>query len=207
VRCVVVTGGPKIFAAGADIKAMATRTANEAAANSTAPLWRPLKEFPKPVIAAVNGLALGGGCELAMQCDIIVAGRGARFGQPEVRVGILPGAGGTQRLVRAVGKFKAMKMLMTGEPIGAEEAERAGLVSEVVDDASVLARALELAAAIAALPAEALRRIKELVLAGADLPLDAALMMERQSMQLLFGTHDQREGMAAFIEKRAPDFE
>jgi enoyl-CoA hydratase/carnithine racemase len=142
-----------------------------------------------------------------MQCDIIVAGRGARFGQPEVRVGILPGAGGTQRLVRAVGKFKAMKMLMTGEPIGAEEAERAGLVSEVVDDASVLARALELAAAIAALPAEALRRIKELVLAGADLPLDAALMMERQSMQLLFGTHDQREGMAAFIEKRAPDFE
>ncbi len=206
VRCVVVTGGPKIFAAGADIKAMATQTANEATANSTAPLWRPLKDFPKPVIAAVNGLALGGGCELAMHCDIIVAGRGARFGQPEIKVGILPGAGGTQRLVRAVGKFKAMKMLMTGEPIGAEEAERAGLVSEVVDDDLVLPRALELAAAIAAQPAEALAGIKQLVLSGADLPLEAALTMERQAMQLLFGTHDQREGMAAFIEKRKPTF-
>ena len=207
VRCVVVTGGSKIFAAGADIKAMATQTANEAATNSTAPLWRPLKEFPKPLIAAVNGLALGGGCELAMHCDLIVAGRGARFGQPEIKVGILPGAGGTQRLVRAVGKFKAMKMLMTGEPINAEGAERAGLVSEVVDDDQVLARALELATAIAALPAKALAGIKQLVLSGADLPLDAALLMERQAMQLLFGTHDQREGMAAFIERRRPVFE
>lgn len=207
VRCVVVTGGPDVFAAGADIRAMATQTAGEAAANSTAPLWRPLKDFPKPLIAAVNGAALGGGCELAMHCDIIVAGRGARFGQPEIKVGILPGAGGTQRLVRAVGKFKAMRILMTGEPIGAEEAERAGLVSEVVDDDRVLARALELAAAIAALPARALAGIKQLVLSGADLPLEAALTMERQAMQLLFGTHDQREGMAAFIEKRRPSFE
>lgn len=207
VRCVVVTGNEKVFAAGADIKAMARMTANEAAASSTAPLWKPLKEFPKPVIAAVNGYALGGGCELAMHCDIIVAGRGALFGQPEVKVGILPGAGGTQRLVRAVGKFKAMRMLMTGEPVTAQEAERAGLVSEVVDDAEVVPRALELAAQIAALPATALARIKEVVLAGADLPLDAGLAMERQAMQLLFGTHDQREGMAAFIEKRKPSFE
>ena len=142
-----------------------------------------------------------------MHCDLIVAGRGARFGQPEIKVGILPGAGGTQRLVRAVGKFKAMKMLMTGEPINAEGAERAGLVSEVVDDDQVLARALELATAIAALPAKALAGIKQLVLSGADLPLDAALLMERQAMQLLFGTHDQREGMAAFIERRRPVFE
>ncbi len=206
-RCVVVTGGPGIFAAGADIKAMATQSANEAAARSTAPLWRPLKDFPKPVVAAVNGLALGGGCELAMHCDIIVAGESARFGQPEIKVGIMPGAGGTQRLVRAVGKFKAMRMLLTGEPITAEEAERAGLVSEVVEDERVLARALELARTIAGLPALALQRIKQAVLAGADLPLEAALLLEQQSMQLLFGTHDQREGMAAFIEKRAPTFE
>jgi enoyl-CoA hydratase len=207
VRCVVLTGGPDVFAAGADIKAMATQSANEAAARSTAPLWKRLKEFPKPVIAAVNGYALGGGCELAMHCDIIVAGRGARFGQPEVRVGIMPGAGGTQRLVRAVGKFKAMRMLMTGEPVTAEEAEHSGLVSEVVDDDKVLERALALAGTIAALPAKALRQIKQLVLEGPDLPLDAALLLESRSMQLLFGTPDQREGMAAFIEKRKPVFE
>lgn len=207
VRCVVITGGPEVFAAGADIRAMAGQTANEAAANSTAPLWKPIREFPGPIIAAVNGYALGGGCELAMHCDIIVAGRGARFGQPEIRVGIMPGAGGTQRLVRAVGKFKAMRMLLLGEPITAEEAERAGLVSEVVGDAEVLDRALALATAVAALPAQALRRIKQVVLAGSDLPLDAALALESQSMQLLFGTHDQREGMAAFIEKRRPVFE
>ncbi len=207
VRCVVVAGSRDVFAAGADIKAMATQSANEAAARSTAPLWKPLKEFPKPVIAAVNGYALGGGCELAMHCDIIVAGRSARFGQPEIRVGIMPGAGGTQRLVRAVGKFKAMRMLMTGEPITAEEAERVGLVSEVVDDGEVLERALALATTIAALPALALRSIKQAVLAGADLPLDAGLALEARSMQLLFGTPDQRAGMAAFIEKRKAIFE
>jgi len=207
VRCIVITGGPEVFAAGADIRAMVSQTANEAAANSTAPLWKPIREFPKPIIAAVSGYALGGGCELAMHCDIIVAGRGARFGQPEIRVGIMPGAGGTQRLVRAVGKFKAMRMLLLGEPITADEAERAGLVSEVVGDAEVLDRALALATTVAALPVQALRRIKQVVLAGSDLPLDAALVLESQSMQLLFGTHDQREGMAAFMEKRKPVFE
>ncbi len=206
-RCVVVTGGPSIFAAGADIKAMADQTANEAADRSTAPLWRPMKDFPRPVIAAVNGYALGGGCELAMHCDIIVAGRSARFGQPEIKVGIMPGAGGTQRLVRAIGKFKAMRLLLTGEPLSAEDAERAGLVSEVVDDDRVLPRALELAASIARLPRRALESIKQTVLAGADLPLDAALQLENRAMQLLFGTPDQREGMAAFIEKRPPQFD
>lgn len=206
-RCVVVTGGPSIFAAGADIKAMAEQSANEAADRSTAPLWRPMKDYPRPVIAAVNGYALGGGCELAMHCDIIVAGRGARFGQPEVKVGIMPGAGGTQRLVRAVGKYKAMRLLLTGEPLSADDAERAGLVSEVVDDDQVLSRALDLAGAIARLPGRALESIKRTVLAGADLPLDAALQLEATAMQLLFGTPDQREGMAAFIEKRQPQFD
>jgi enoyl-CoA hydratase len=143
---------------------------------------------------------------LALHADIIVAGEGARFGQPEIRVGIMPGAGGTQRLVRAVGKYKAMTMLLTGEPVGAREAEAMGLVSEVVPDGEVIERALALARTIAALPPIAVRKIKEVVAHGADLPLEAALALERQAFQLLFGTEDQAEGMAAFLEKRPPAF-
>lgn len=206
VRCVVLTGSGNVFAAGADIKAMAKAGPSEMVNSGAAAAWRVLREFPKPVIAAVNGWALGGGCELAMHADIIVAGEGARFGQPEIKVGIIPGGGGTQRLTRAVGKFKAMKMLLTGEPVSAHYAETMGLVSEVVPDAEVPQRALALARTIAALPTLAARRIKELVLNGADLPLEAALTLERQAFWLMFDTADQKEGMQAFIEKRAPLF-
>ncbi|MBB4285182.1 enoyl-CoA hydratase-related protein [Roseospira goensis] len=206
VRAVVLTGGPDVFAAGADIKAMATAGPAEMMRRGVERLWAPIKDFPKPLIAAVNGWALGGGCELAMHADIIIAGASARFGQPEIKVGIMPGAGGTQRLVRAVGRYKAMKLLLTGEPVDAAEAEAMGLVSEVVPDAETLGRALDLAAAIAALPALAVCKIKEVVRAGADLPLDAALVLERQALHLLFDTADQKEGMAAFIEKRKPAF-
>lgn len=205
-RCVVLTGSEKVFAAGADIKAMADATPSAMARNGASAAWQVLRNFPKPVIAAVNGWALGGGCELAMHADIIVAGEGARFGQPEIKVGIIPGAGGTQRLTRAVGKFKAMKILLTGEPVSAREAEAMGLVSEVVPDAQVLERAIALAQAISALPPLAATKIKELVLAGADLPLESALALERNAFWLMFDTADQKEGMSAFIEKRTPIF-
>ncbi|HEY8563953.1 MAG TPA: enoyl-CoA hydratase-related protein [Beijerinckiaceae bacterium] len=207
VRCVVLAGSEKVFAAGADVKAMAEMTASGMMLRGSERTWAPLKDFPKPLIAAVNGWALGGGCELAMHADIIVAGEGAKFGQPEIKVGIIPGAGGTQRLTRAVGKFKAMKILLTGEPVTAREAEAMGLVSEVVPDDEVLERALNLARSIAVLPPIAARKIKELVLAGADLALDSALLMERQAFQLMFDTADQKEGMRAFAEKRQPSFQ
>lgn len=206
VRCVVLTGGATVFAAGADIKAMAEAGPSEMVRRAGERFWRPIKDFPKPLIAAVNGWALGGGCELAMHADIIVAGEGARFGQPEIRVGIMPGAGGTQRLPRAVGKFKAMKILLTGEPVTAAEADAMGLVTEVVPDEAVQERALELARLIAAQPALAVRKIKEAVLTGADQSLEAGLVIERQAFQLLFDTADQKEGMRAFIEKRKPTF-
>jgi enoyl-CoA hydratase len=165
-----------------------------------------LADCPKPVIAAVNGFALGGGCELAMHADIIIAGEGARFGQPEIRVGIMPGGGGTQRLLRAVGKFKAMKMMLTGEPVSGREAFDMGLASEVIADEQVLPRALELAGKIASMPPLAVRRIKEVVLAGQDASLSAGLMLERRTFDTLFDTEDQKEGMKAFIEKRKPVF-
>jgi enoyl-CoA hydratase len=206
VRCAVIAGSDTVFCAGADLKAMASMSAAEMMLHGTHLTWAPIKDFPKPLIAAVNGWALGGGCELALHADIIVAGEGARFGQPEIRVGIMPGAGGTQRLVRAVGKYKAMTMLLTGEQVGAREAEAMGLVSEVVPDGEVIERALALARTIAALPPIAVRKIKEVVAHGADLPLEAALALERQAFQLLFGTEDQAEGMAAFLEKRPPAF-
>ena len=206
VRCVIITGGPTVFAAGADLKAMAETGAAEMMLCGTHLTWAAVKDFSKPLIAAVNGWALGGGCELAMHADLIIAGEGARFGQPEIKVGIIPGAGGTQRLVRAVGKFKAMKMLLTGEPVSAREAEAMGLVTEVVPDAEVLDRAMALAKTIAALPPVAARKIKEVVAQGADLPLEAGLALERQAFQLMFDTEDQKEGMAAFLEKRPPDF-
>jgi enoyl-CoA hydratase/carnithine racemase len=159
------------------------------------------------VIAAVNGFALGGGCELAMHCDLIVAGESAQFAQPEIKVGVMPGAGGTQRLVRAVGKFQALRMLFTGCLVKAPQALAMGLVSEVVADESTLARALELAMEIARLPPLALAQIKEVVLAGADLPLDSALALERKAFQLLFDSQDQKEGMQAFLEKRPPNYQ
>ncbi|MBO0902242.1 enoyl-CoA hydratase-related protein [Jiella sonneratiae] len=206
VRVVVLSGGTKVFAAGADLRTMAEASPSDMMRRGSERFWGSIRNLPQPLIAAVEGWALGGGCELAMHADIIVAGEGARFGQPEIKVGIMPGSGGTQRLVRAVGKFKAMRMLLTGEPVTAAAAEAMGLVSEIVPEGEALGHATELARSIAALPPLAARKIKEVVLAGADQPLDAALLMERQAFQLLFDTADQKEGMAAFLEKRKPDF-
>lgn len=205
-RCIVVTGGDKVFAAGADIRDMVERTPVEIMARHTERLWIPVASCPKPVIAAVNGYALGGGCELAMHADIILAGEGASFGQPEVRVGIMPGAGGTQRLTRAVGKFRAMRMLLTGEPVTARDALAMGLVSEVVPDAEVFGAAMKIATTIASLPPLAIMQIKEAVLAGQDASLETAIMLERKAFQLLFSTADQKEGMRAFLEKRKAEF-
>lgn len=206
IRAVVLTGDEKTFVAGADIREFAELSAVDQMLRNTHRLWQAIADCPKPVIAAVRGHALGGGCELAMHADIIVAGEGAWFGQPEVHVGLMPGAGGTQRLTRAVGKFQAMKMVLLGERIGAAEALRMGLVSEVVPDDAVLPRAVEMAKRIAALPPLAVMQIKEVLLAGMDAPLDAALMLERKAFQLLFATEDQKEGARAFLEKRKPEF-
>jgi enoyl-CoA hydratase/carnithine racemase len=207
IRCVILTGGDKFFAAGADLRDIAEATAIEMHLRQVQRLWQVIASCPKPLIAAVNGYAWGGGCELAMHADIIVAGENASFAQPEIKVGIMPGAGGTQRLTRAVGKFQAMKMLLTGQPISGREAFAAGLASEVVEDEKVQERALELARTIAAMPPLAAAQIKEVVLAGQDASLDAALMLERKAFHLLFASQDQKEGMRAFFEKRKPSYE
>ncbi len=206
VRCIVITGNEKAFVAGADLKEMADKSTAEMALSGARRMWKVIADCPHPVVAAVNGFAFGGGCELAMHADIIVAGENAKFGQPEVRVGIMPGGGATQRLVRAVGKFRAMMMMLTGEPVSAKEALEMGLASEVVPDDQVLERSLEVARKISAMPPLAIRQIKEVVLAGADSSLDAGLTLERKAFDILFDTEDQKEGMQAFIEKRKPEF-
>ena len=207
VRAIVVTGDTQAFAAGADLTEMAEASPVDMMLRNVQRFWVPIASCPKPVIAAVNGFALGGGCELAMHCDIIIAGTGAKFGLPEVRVGIMPGAGGTQRLTRAVGKFQAMRMIMTGAMISADEALRMGLASEVVPDDDVLPTALKTASHIASLPPLSVMSIKEVVLAGQEASLETALMLERKAMHLLFASKDQKEGMAAFLAKRKPSFE
>lgn len=206
VHCVVITGGEKVFSAGADLKLLARMTPQGIAGLGFDGFWEAVRRFPKPLIAAVNGFALGGGCELALHCDFIIAGDNAKFGLPEARVGIMPGAGGTQRLVRAVGKYAALHMLMTGTVASADRAYALGLVSELMTPDKTIGRALELACQIAELPPIALASIKKVVLAGADLPLEAALMLENNAMRLLFDTQDQKEGMNAFIEGRKPKF-
>ncbi|MDP2241495.1 MAG: enoyl-CoA hydratase [Burkholderiales bacterium] len=206
-RCIVLTGNDKSFAAGADIKEMAGVGTMEMLARGTHKLWRAIAACPKPVIAAVNGFALGGGCELAMTCDIIIAGESAKFGQPEVKIGIIPGGGATQRLTRAVGKYKAMRYILTGDPFSAKEACDMGLVSEVVADDAVEKRAVEMAQQIATLPPLAILQAKETVLRGMDASLDTGLALETKAAQILFASQDQKEGMAAFIEKRKPKFQ
>src|SRR5579883_387976 len=206
VRCVVISGDEKAFAAGADVAELAARTPTDEAFAKSRAAWAAIERYRRPIIAAVNGFALGGGCELAMHCDIIIAGEGAKLGQPEVKLGIMPGAGGTQRLVRAMGKFAAMRWLLTGDLLSGAQAHSLGLVSEVVPDGQVLPHALEIATRIAALRPLAVAAIKEAVLLGADLPLDAALRLEAQSFQMLFATEDRTEGMRAFLEKRKADF-
>ena len=205
-RAIVLTGNEKSFAAGADIKEMAEAGTIEMLQRGVHKLWRAIAGCPKPMIAAVSGYALGGGCELAMTCDIIVAGESARFGQPEVNIGIIPGGGGTQRLTRAVGKYKAMKYILTGEQFSAKEALDMGLISEMVPDPEVEGRAIDLARQIAGLPPLAIQLAKEAVLAGMEAPLSSALALETKSLQILFSSQDQKEGMRAFIEKRRPKF-
>jgi enoyl-CoA hydratase/carnithine racemase len=168
--------------------------------------WKAIADCGKPIVAAVAGAALGGGCELAQHADLIVAARSARFGQPEVTVGIMPGGGATQRLVKALGKYRALRLLLTGEAIGADEALAAGLVSEVVDDERLMPRALEIAALIASRPPVALRLLKQAALAADDMPLAAGLMLERRAFELLFDTADQKEGLQAFAERRPANF-
>jgi len=205
-RAIVLTGNEKSFAAGADIKEMADAGTIEMFQRGVHKLWRTIAACSKPVIAAVNGFALGGGCELAMTCDIIIAGESSKFGQPEVKIGIIPGGGATQRLTRAVGKYKAMRYILAGDAFGAREAFDMGLVSEVVPDAEVEKRAIALAGQIAELPPLAIQLAKEAVLAGMEAPLTAALALEAKSAQMLFSSQDQKEGMRAFIEKRKPKF-
>jgi enoyl-CoA hydratase len=207
VRVIVVTGGDAVFAAGADLKLLSDKGPSDVRDLDFPGLWRPIAECPKPVIAAVAGYALGAGCELIMMCDIVIAERSARFGQPEIRVGVMPGAGGSQRLVRLLGKHVASLLLMTGDMIPAERAAQLGMVSELTDDGELLARAREIAAKIAAMPPLALAAIKRTLAAGADLPLQAALTLENREFLLLFDTRDQKEGMAAFLEKRPAEFE
>ena len=206
VRCIVLTGGDKVFAAGGDITGLLEADPIDIYQRHTERLWAPIEQCPKPVIAAVCGYAYGGGCELAMLADIIIAGESASFCQPEIAIGIMPGIGGTQRLVRAVGKAKAMQMALTGRPITANEAWVSGLVSEICVDEAVLDRALKCAQRIAHMPPLAAEQIKEVILAGMDAPLATAMMLERKANAMLFASKDQQEGMTAFLEKRRPNF-
>lgn len=206
VRAVVLTGNDSVFAAGADLKDFEQVGTADILLRNNHLLWRQIAAFPKPVIAAVRGKAWGGGCELAMHADIIVAGQSATFAQPEIKLGLMPGAGGIQRLARAAGKHQAMQLLLTGRVFEAEEALRIGLASSVVADTEVLTSTLELARVIAAMPPVAARQIKEVLLAGLDASLEAGLLLERKAFQILFDTSDFREGMAAFREKRTPVF-
>jgi enoyl-CoA hydratase len=205
-RVLVLYGGERAFAAGADIDAMAKASPIHIDLRNTRALWQRLWAVTKPVIAAVRGVAYGGGCELAMGCDLIVAGEGARFGQPEIKLGIMPGAGGTQRLARAVGPARAMEMVLTGEPISAAEAKAAGLVNRVVPNERVLEEALALAATIAARPPVAVRLARQALRFGVERTLAEGMEIERRNYKLTYDTEDQKEGMAAFLEKREPKF-
>ncbi len=206
IGCILITGSEKAFAAGADIKEMADKTAVEAFMGDFAAGWHATAQARKPVIAAVAGFALGGGCELVMQCDIVIAADTAKFGQPEIKLGIIPGIGGTQRLPRAVGKAKAMDLILTGRMMDAAEAERAGLVSRVVPAASLMDEAMKVAEAVAAMSLPSLIAAKEAVNRAFETPLAEGIRFERRAFHSLFATEDQKEGMAAFVEKRPAKF-
>lgn len=206
VQAIVVTGSDTVFAAGADLNLLVDKGAQDVAEIDLGQYWAPVAGSRKPVIAAVSGFALGAGCELALMCDFIVADMTARFGQPELAVGIMPGAGGTQRLVRTLGKQVASLMLMTGEPITGERAFQLGLVADLVEPGAALERAIALARKAARMPPKAIVATKRVLRQGADLPLDAALALENREFLLLFDTQDKTEGMRAFLEKRKPDF-
>jgi enoyl-CoA hydratase len=208
VGAIVITGSERAFAAGADIGAMKDWTYSEVfKSDYITRNWDALRRIRKPIIAAVAGYALGGGCELAMMCDIVLAAESARFGQPEIKLGVIPGAGGTQRLPRAVGKAKAMDLVLSGRLMDAAEAERAGLVSRVVAADRLLDEALALAGTIAQMSGPSVLMAKEAVNRAYESPLSEGLLFERRQFHALFATADQKEGMAAFIEKRPPRFQ
>ena len=205
-RCIVIAGGDEWFAAGADIKAMAERTFVETMTSPTARFWPRLAAVRTPLVAAVSGYALGGGCELALACDMIVASESAEFGQPEILLGIIPGGGGTQRLARVMGKQRAMELVLTGRRITAAEAMELGIVNRVAGAGEWLDAAIELAEVVARRPPLAVRLGKQAVLAADETPLAAGLEQERRLFELAMATEDRVEGMSAFIEKRKPDF-
>ena len=206
VRAIVLTGDEKAFAAGADLTEFAEASAVDIMKRRLERYWAAVSSTPQPVIAAVQGYALGGGMELALACDIIIAAEDAQLGLPEPRVGIMPGAGGTQRLVRAVGKYAAMHLCLSAKPISGRRAHEIGLASDVVPAGEVLDTAMDLARKIARLPPLAAMSIKQAIVTGQDASLEAAMLLERKSFQLLFASADKAEGMAAFLEKRKPDF-
>ena len=207
IGCIVVTGSDKAFAAGADIKEMATKSFRDAFMSDFVADWDRIAHARKPVIAAVAGFALGGGCEFAMQCDLIIAADNAKFGQPEIKLGVIPGIGGTQRLTRAVGKAKAMDLCLTGRMMDAAEAERAGLVARIVPLASLMDEALKVAETIASMSLPAAMVAKEAINRAFETTLGEGVRFERRVFHSLFATADQKEGMAAFIEKRPAKFE
>ncbi len=205
-HCVVITGNQKVFAAGADLAEMAAMNMTDVLADERPEYWAAIRQFSKPLIAAVNGYALGGGCELAMHADLIIAGSNAQFGQPEINLGIIPGAGGTQRLIRSVGKSLASQMVLSGEFIDAERALAAGLISEICQPELTLERALQVAETIAQKPPLAIRQAKELLAKSYEMSLSSALDHERKSFVMLSGTDDRNEGIDAFLQKRKPEF-
>jgi enoyl-CoA hydratase len=207
IGCMVITGSPKAFAAGADIKEMADQSFADVYFGDFTAAWHRVAQARKPVIAAVAGYALGGGCELAQQCDLIIAADDARFGQPEIKLGIIPGIGGTQRLTHAVGKAKAMDLILTGRMMDAAEAERCGLVARVVPAASLLDEAFKVAETIAAMSLPSVLAAKEAVNRAFESSLAEGIRFERRIFHALFATKDRKEGMHAFIEKRPPKFE
>jgi enoyl-CoA hydratase len=207
VGAIVLTGSERAFAAGADIKQMSDKTFMDCYMGNMFEEWTKITTIRKPIIAAVNGFALGGGCELAMMCDMIVCGDGAKFGQPEITLGVIPGAGGTQRLTKAVGKSKAMDLCLTGRMMGAEEAERSGLVTQVFPSEELLDKAVEMAAKIGSFSLPTACMVKETVNASFETTLQQGLAFERRLFHSLFSTEDQTEGMRAFIEKRAPTWQ
>jgi enoyl-CoA hydratase len=207
IRALVLTGGPSVFAAGADLKEMAEATPAEMLSTNRIGLWDRLRRLTKPLIAAVSGYALGGGCELAMLCDIIIASETARFGQPEINVGLIPGAGGTQRLTRTLGKYLAMDMVLTGRQISGEEALRHGLAARLVPPELIVSEAVRLGKELAQKPPISLRLAKEAVTRAFEGRLDDGIEYERKLFYLLFGTDDAHEGMRAFAEKRRPTYQ
>src|ERR671937_1978888 len=207
VRCVVIAGSDEVFASGADIRALRERSFEEALRHPAAAFWRRLAACRTPLVAAVSGFALGGGCELALLCDMIVASETAQFGQPEITLGIIPGGGGTQRLARAIGKQRAMELVLTGRRIDAAEAQRLGFVNVVAPRKRWLEQAIELAEVVARRPPLAVKLAKQAVLAAEEMPLSAGLLHERRLYELAMATEDRVEGMRAFLEKRRAQFE